>query len=104
MQAVTVSSRPANRAPAAPGTRLDVRLGDLVWTAHNVRKTKRTAETIRSMAQSIFSHGGVMQNLLLVADMQGGKWTGKYGVAGGETRRLGCCYLRDGGIPEAAAT
>ena len=104
MQAILASSRSANAIPAEPGTRLNVRLGDLVWTAHNVRKTKRTAEAVRSMAQSIFAHGGVMQNLLLVADMQGNEWTGKYGVAGGETRRLGCCYLRDGGIPEAAST
>ncbi len=88
--------------PAAPGTRGEFRLGDLVWTAHNVRKTKRDAEDIRAMAASIHAHGGVMQNLLLVADMRDGLWTGKYGVAGGETRRLGCCYLRDGGISEGA--
>jgi ParB family chromosome partitioning protein len=103
MQAVSISARVSGKAPALPGTRAEFRLGDLVPTAHNVRKTKRTPETIRAMAQSIFAHGGVMQNLLLVADIKDGKWTGKYGVAGGETRRLGCCHLRDGGIPEAAA-
>jgi hypothetical protein len=76
MQAITVSPRPAAKAvrlPASPGTRAEFRLGDLVPTAHNVRKTKRTPETIRAMAQSIFAHGGVMQNLLLVADMKDGK-------------------------------
>ena len=104
MQAVTARRSSPVFSPAIPGTRLNVRLGDLIPTSLNVRKTKRTAETVRAMAQSIHAHGGVMQNLLLVADFQDGKWTGKYGVAGGETRRLGCCHLRDGGIEGAAET
>jgi ParB family chromosome partitioning protein len=101
-QAAPAKAATSTNVPAVPGTRGEFRLGDLVWTPHNVRKTPRTAEDIRAMAASIHAHGGVMQNLLLVADMRDGQWTGKYGVAGGETRRLGCCYLRDGGIPEAA--
>ena len=96
--------QPKVSIPFVPGTRATFRLGDLVSTPYNVRKTKRTPEVIRSMAQSIHAHGGVMQNLLLVAEFKDGKWTGKYGTAGGETRRLGCCFLRDGGIPEAAGT
>jgi len=102
MQAIH-TQRVSTKRPAAPGTRADFRLGDLVSTPYNVRKVKRTPDDIRAMAHSIQAHGGVMQNLLLVADMADGQWTGKYGVAGGETRRLGCCFLRDGGIPEAAS-
>ena len=102
MQARTALSA-GKRAPFEPGFRGEFRLGDLTSTRYNGRKTARTAQDIQAMARSIHSHGGVMQNLLLVPELVNGSWTGKYGAAGGETRRLGTCLLRDGFIPEAAS-
>jgi len=90
--------------PPAPGTRALFRLGDLVSTPLNVRTEPRTPEDILAMAQSIHAHGSVLQNLVVVAMLDADdRWTGKLGAVAGETRRLGLCLLRDGGIPEAAA-
>jgi ParB family chromosome partitioning protein len=53
------------------------------------------------MAVSI-QHQGILQNLLLEVELDDrGQWTGKFGAVGGETRRLGLCLLRDGGVPGA---
>ena len=98
----TSATHAVKRNPVAAGFRGEFRLGDLTATRYNGRKTARTQQDIQAMARSIYAHGGVMQNLLLVPEMIEGKWTGKYGTAGGETRRLGTCLLRDGFIPEAA--
>jgi hypothetical protein len=85
--------------PPAAGTRGMFRLGDLVATPLNVRQEHRRPEDVRSMAVTIAAHGGVLQNLLLVADLDDeGRWTGKLGAVAGETRRLALVLLRDGGI------
>lgn len=67
----------------------------------NARKKKRTRERIRRMAVSIHMHGGVLQNLVVVAEEQNGKQTGRLEVVAGETRRLALCALRDGWIEDA---
>jgi len=66
----------------------------------NVRKTRRTPQAIRSMAQSIAAHGGLLQNLVVVPELKHGQPTGRAGVAAGETRRQALCLLRDGGLPD----
>jgi ParB family chromosome partitioning protein len=97
-----VTTARAQAQPPVPGTRRLFRLGDLVATSMNVRTTPRTEQDVRAIAQSIVFHGGVLQNLVLVPQLDAeGRWSGKLGVVAGETRRLALCLLRDGGIPEA---
>ena len=99
MQGVTARAFAASGEPPAAGTRGMFRLGDLVATPLNVRKNLRTPEEVRSMAVTIAAHGGVLQNLLLVAELDDeGWWTGKLGAVAGETRRLALVLLRDGAI------
>lgn len=47
------------------------------------------------MAQSIHFHGGVLQNLVVVPELDDeGRWSGKLGAVAGETRRLALCLMR----------
>lgn len=68
----------------------------------NVRSNdKRTPEAVMSMALSIHAHGGLLQNLVVVPEIKGGKRTGRAAVSAGETRRQALCLLAAGGVPDA---
>lgn len=72
----------------------------LLPSPENVRKKPRPAD-LPSMALSIHAHGGLLQNLVVVPELQDGRRTGRAEVAAGQTRRQALCLLRDGGMPGA---
>lgn len=73
-----------------------VPLRALVKSPHrNVRKVKRTKESVRSLADQIKGQNGLLQNLVVFAQRKKGKFTGLYEVSAGEGRLEAMWVLRD---------
>jgi ParB family chromosome partitioning protein len=68
----------------AQGERKDIPWAKLFVSPYNVRKT--TPTQIEQLAALIESQGGVIENLIVYAEIKNGKATGNYGVAGGGRR------------------
>ncbi|NRF71423.1 ParB/RepB/Spo0J family partition protein [Aquincola sp. S2] len=91
----------ATAQPAQPLVRTTYPLHALLpSTDNNVRKKKRTPESVLAMAHSISAHGCLLQNLVVVPEAKQGKRTGRAFVAAGETRRLALCLIRDGKVDD----
>lgn len=69
----------------------------LVSAPENMRKKKRTAESIQNLAALIKGQGGVVQNLIVYEVTSKGKSTGKFAVAGGEGRHQALDWLAEQG-------
>ncbi len=69
----------------------------------NVRKKPRTRDSVERLARSIAAHGGIIQNLVVVPELDAkGAPTGRAGVAAGETRRQALHMLAKGELPDVA--